>query len=215
MQHIITLSCFLLACTLVAGQMTQAEIQSFTMPPAVIQTTKALSYVGDYGYYTYPATATYAGTGATTQSNYKFVRYTGVAGKKVYIYASFATAVPAAANGADACGHAHTSWGVWGKMALNLPFVKKWYFLGGAGMSGVRVNGQCKVQVNNPLKQIDARFGWGQDQVVLDFRNSAFYSEIIVGALSNTHGWGSCTVPANTFKACNEKTYFVVYTLPV
>jgi hypothetical protein len=69
------------------------------------------------------------------------------------------------------------------------------------------------VSTDNDLKSIDARYGWGQDVLSLDFTGGTFFTELVVAAQSNTHGWGSCTVAPGTFKACREPSYIIGYTL--
>jgi hypothetical protein len=69
------------------------------------------------------------------------------------------------------------------------------------------------MRVDNPLKSIDSRFGWGKDFLNFDFTgNKSIYKEIVIGTLSNTHGWGSCNTPG--FKACHEPSWTIGYTLP-
>ena len=55
---------------------------------------------------------------------------------------------------------------------------------------------------------------WGTTFKELDWRNTSFYTELVVGALSNTHGWGTCPVPGGQFPACHEPSYVIGYTLP-
>ena len=61
---------------------------------------------------------------------------------------------------------------------------------------------------DTPLKSIDARFGWGSGVLSFDFTGGTIYTELVVGVLSNTHGWGSC----GAF-ACTEPSYVIGYTL--
>ena len=94
-------------------------------------------------------------------------------------------------------------------------------FVGGGGMSGNRnANGQCVLDTNNQLRSIDSRFGWGETFQSFNFQNLLCilgtcwrYTELVVGALSDTHSWGSCNVPPNTFKACFEPSYIIGFTL--
>lgn len=198
------------------GQASEAEMKSFPIPPASgYAQVKNFDYVGDYGYYLLPSSSS-PGTEAKAK-DYKYVRYTGVSGKKVYLYGTWGnTSIPAPSGGADACGHAHSSYGVWGKYDFSVGFVhlKGWQFLGGGGMSGVRnPQGNCVMRVDNPLKSIDSRFGWGKDFLNFDFTgNKSIYKEIVIGTLSNTHGWGSCNMAG--FKACHEPSWTIGYTLP-
>jgi hypothetical protein len=205
---------------IVHAQATPAEIQSFPMPPTSgYAVNKTFTYVGDYGYYLQPSTAVPGMTANAT--DYRYVRYTGVKGKNLWVYGTWGTTpVPPATATTDACGHMHASYGVWVKYRYNLPLLNYtvWSFAGGGGMSGVRnSSGQCQPKVDNPLKNIDPRFGWGQEAINLNFKNLPAYiepQEVVVGALANTHGWGSCTVPSGTFKACKEPAWIIGYTLP-
>jgi hypothetical protein len=81
-------------------------------------------------------------------------------------------------------------------------------------MSGIRnPAGKCVLTPDNPLRTIDPRFGWGETFKSFDLRGPTFITDLVVGALSNTHGWGSCTVPSG-FRACHEPSYIIGYTLP-
>lgn len=81
-------------------------------------------------------------------------------------------------------------------------------------MSGQRNSaGKCVLKVDNPLKSTNSRYGWGKDFLNLDFTgNGAIFKEIVIGTLSDTHGWGSCNMPG--FKACHEPSWIIGYTLP-
>jgi len=214
------------------GQASESEMKSFPMPPpSGYAAQKMFAYVGDYGYYTAPKSSL-PGTTANA-SDYKYVRYSGIAGKKVTVYGAWgSTPIPPPKGEADGCYHAHASYGVWGKYEKTLGGVfslgSGWSFLGGGGMSGQRnsANGQCVFSTDNTLSSTDPRFGWGQPTKSFDFPKPMMfgiwtscvycytYTELVVGALSNTHGWGSCSVPPNTFKACFEPSYIIGYTLP-
>jgi hypothetical protein len=208
---------FALAADRAAAQASASEMAAFPMPPpSGFFTTKTFGYVGDYGYYTAPASSV-PGTGAAA-SDYRYVRYRGVTGKRVFVYGAWGpTTIPAPAGGGDSCAHAHASWGVWGRWQFSFPFygtISGWTFLGGGGMSGTRTSaGRCVLTPNNPLRSIDDRYGWGETFKSFDLRGQTFITELVVGALSNTHGWGSCTVPRG-FLACHEPSYIIGYTLP-
>ncbi|HAA31454.1 MAG TPA: hypothetical protein DCE56_31770 [Cyanobacteria bacterium UBA8553] len=193
------------------GQASETEMRAFRIPPANgYAQTKNFSYVGDYGYYLVPPSSSPGtGSGAT---DYKYVRYTGVSGKKVWIYGAWGTtSIPAATASTDACQHAHSSYGVWGKYQFG--FLSGWIFLGGGGMSGKRdAQGRCVLSTDNPLKTTDSRFGWGKEFLNFDFSSNTIFKELVIGVLSNTHGWGSCTVPSG-FKACHEPSWAIAYTL--
>lgn len=80
-------------------------------------------------------------------------------------------------------------------------------------MSGARnAQGKCVFSPDNPLAGLDPRFGWGDRFKSFDFRNVTYFKELVVGALSNTHGWGSCR--NDSFPACHEPSYIIGYTLP-
>ena len=204
------------------GQASEAEMRAFPMPPAQgYAAEKVFAYTGDYGYYLFPSSS-FPG-GGVSPSDYDYVRYTGLSGKRVYVYGAWGnTPIPPPSRDTqgrlvDACGHAHSSYGVWGKYEFYIPFVGRltgWAFLGGGGKSGKRnASGQCIVSTDNDLKSIDARYGWGQDVLSFDFTGGTFFTELVVAAQSNTHGWGSCAVASGTFKACREPSYIIGYTL--
>jgi hypothetical protein len=226
---IIAMFAVALGTTLSFGQASQSEMEAFSIPPGSgFVGEKAFAYVGDYGYYTAPKSSVPGQT--SNASDYKYVRYSNVDGKRVWVYGAWgSTVIPAASAGADACFHAHASYGVWGKSDISFvwwpDFVvwSGWNFLGGGGMSGKRnASDKCVFDTNNQMASIDSRFGWGQMFQALDFRQPQDflflfrrrYRELIVGALSNTHGWGSCKVPVNSFLACFEPSYIIGYTLP-
>jgi hypothetical protein len=200
------------------GQASSSELAGFPMPPpSGYWATKHFSYVGDYGYFTAPTSAV-PGTTAHA-ADYKYVRYSGIGGKRVFVYGAWGTTpVPNPSGTADACGHAHTSYGVWTRWEFRVLFFRRisgWIPLGGGGMSGIRnAQGQCVFRTDTPLASIDPRYGWGLPSLGFDFRGTSFFRDLVVGALSNTHGWGSCTVPTGTFKACHEPSYIIGYTLP-
>ncbi|HEY9673799.1 MAG TPA: hypothetical protein V6D11_20325 [Waterburya sp.] len=98
------------------GQASETEMRSFPIPPASgYAQSKNFNYVGDYGYYLLPSSSSPgAGAGAT---DYTYVRYTGVSGKKVWIYGTWGNTPipePVYVNGEkrDSCEHAHSSYGV-------------------------------------------------------------------------------------------------------
>lgn len=200
------------------AQASQAEMAAFPMPPpSGYFAQKSFAYAGDYGYYTAPPSAVYGMN--SNAGDYKYVRYTGVSGKRVFVYGAWGPSVPPDPPGeADACGHSHSSWGAWARWSLSIPgygTLGGWTMIGGGGMSGERnAQNKCVQKTDTDLASIDPRFGWGTTFKEFDLRNSTFYKEIVVGALSNTHGWGTCSVPANAFPACHEPSYIIGYTLP-
>ena len=193
-------------------------MRTFPMPPLRgYAETKTFGYAGDYGYYLVPSSSSY-GAGVTA-SDYYYVSYDGVAGKDVWIYGAWGdTPIPAPSGGADACGHAHASYGVWARYDIRFRFVtlRGWMFVGGGGMSGVRnAAGQCVLSTMNPLSSIDPRFGWGSGALHLDLRGRPYIKQLVLGVLSSTHGWGSCALPpGQTFRACHEPSWAIAYTLP-
>lgn len=143
--------------------------------------------------------------------NFKFIRLDNVQGKKIYISPTWpdktAGAIPQSATG-DGCAHTHLSFGVW----YRVPNISsKWYYYGGGAMSGVRQSdtGRCIFLVDNPLKSIDARYGWGKEVVEANFTNVPQRIDLAVGGYANTHGWGNCVTAG--FKACNERLYMLTY----
>ncbi|GAB4176072.1 MAG: hypothetical protein Fur006_06880 [Coleofasciculaceae cyanobacterium] len=220
-----TLGCIGVATALLSfispvyGQASESEIKKFPMPPSKgYAVTKNFTRVGDYGYYLQPLSSSPGQT--NTAKDYQYVRYTGVSGKRVTIYGAWGnTSIPdpyydpIRGRWVDACEHAHSSYGVWGK--YELLFIRRWVFLGGGGKSGKRDSrGRCVPVVDNRLKTIDPRYGWGKDVLTLDFRSNTTIKEVVIGALSNTHGWGSCTVPSGAFPACFEPSWIIAYTHP-
>jgi hypothetical protein len=207
---------------IVRAQARETEMRSFPMPPpSGYAVTKNFNYVGDYGYFLKPSTAVY-GMEAKAP-DYRYVRYTGVKGKNVWVYGAWGTTAigNVSPSGGDNCGHAHASYGVWVKFRYKapLPVSTYWAFAGGGGMSGVRANASspCVLKVDNPLKNISSSFGWGKEAINLNFKNLPAYiepEEVVVGALANTHGWGSCSVPSGKFPACHEPAWIIGYTLP-
>ncbi|MEZ4259547.1 MAG: hypothetical protein R3B36_10805 [Polyangiaceae bacterium] len=220
MKRLLTCAAFTACLAVPASSFAQAsqnEMKAFPMPPpSGYHAQKTFNYVGDYGYYTAPTTAVYGTT--ANASDYKYVRYRGVAGKRVFVYGAWGTSVPPDPPGdADACGHSHSSWGVWAKWNINLVgfHYTGWTMIGGGGMSGERnAQGVCKQKTDTSLASIDSRFGWGTTFKEVDLRSNTFITELVVGALSNTHGWGTCAVPAGQFPACKEPSYVIGYTLP-
>jgi hypothetical protein len=200
---------------IVKAQANEAEMKAFPMPPTKgYAVNKAFSYVGDYGYFLQPSSSI-AGSSAKS-TDYHYVRYTNVNKKNLWVYGTWGTTpIPPATAQGDACGHLHASYGVWAKIRYKapLPVSTYWAFVGGGGMSGVRNgSGKCTPKVDNPLKPIDSRFGWGKEAINLNFKNLPSYievDEVVVGALANTHGWGSC----GAF-ACFEPAWIIGYTLP-
>jgi hypothetical protein len=199
-----------------SGQASAGEMASFPIPPVGgYHATKTFGFTGDHGYYTAPVSSS-AG-GSSNASDYRYVRYRGIAGKRVFLYGAWGTsAVPPPSGGGDACGHTHASYGVWVRWTLVMPWVdlyRGWILAGGGGMSGVRDSkGQCDHRTDNPLGDIDSRFGWGDDFETFDLRSSTVIDEIVIGVLSNTHGWGTCR--GGGFPACHEPSYIIGYTLP-
>lgn len=207
---------------LVWGQVTEAEMRALPVPPVKgYMRTKALAPGFDFGNYHLPLVS-FFDLGTPLADDFVYVHYTGVAGRKIHVESVWGTTpIPppghdAQGNVTDACGHAHNSYGVWGKSDTG------WRFLGGGSMSGVRQpGGPCVYPVKadgtfdtaaNPFL---ARIGgvWGRQFLILDFTNNSTYTELVVGALSNTHGWGSCDAHGQ-FPACHEPSYIMLYTWP-
>ena len=102
------------------GQASQAEMGMFPMPPPTgYAQTKTFAYVGDYGYYLVPSSS-YPAIGSGP-GDYRYVSYKGVAGKDVWIYGAWGTTpIPPKSGSADACSHAHTSYGVWARFKISI-----------------------------------------------------------------------------------------------
>jgi len=197
----------------------QTEMSAFAMPPTngyVEQ--KEFTYAGDYLYLQTPMWSS-PGDGVGV-SGYNFIRYTGVSGKHIVLYGYWGgTEVPPPAwiggEFVDSCAHAHTSYGVWARRLVRgrYGWSTRWTFEGGGGMSGVRTaDGRCVGQIDNPLAKIDTKYGWGVSAVDLDLRAGTNITDLVLGVQSNTHGWGSCTVPAGSFLACIEPSWAIAYT---
>jgi hypothetical protein len=211
------------ATTMAFGQASESEMRVFPMPPLEgYAHEKVFAYTGDYGYYSVPLSSSEGG--GIGADDYRYVKYSNLSGKKVYIYGAWGTTrisepkVDSTGNIiADNCGHAHTSYGVWGRYEIKFfgTTFRGWKFLGGGSMSGVREGspgrwGRCVHKVDNPLKSLpDKRFAWGQDFLSFDFTGGSFYKELVLAVQSNTHGWGSC----GKF-ACREPSWAIAYTLP-
>jgi hypothetical protein len=196
------------------GQASESEMRAFPMPPTQGYThTKSFAYAGDYGYFLTPSVSQPgANAGA---SDYRYVRYTGVRGKDLWLYGTWGdpSAIPPPSGGADACPHAHTSYGVWARYSVL--FLRFWRFIGGGGMSGMRdSSGRCVFRTNNPLAAIDPRYGWGSEALHLTPASTAYITDVVLGVLSNTHGWGTCSVAPGQFKACHEPSWAIAFTLP-
>jgi len=211
------------------AQASEAEMRGFEFPPTKgFAGEKHFGYAGDYYY---PYVGDYAEFRVDTDADtYAFFRFTGIENKKVQIWPHVATisSVPPPSDRSDACAHVHLSYGVWAKYTANLHFfrVQRYRFVGGGGMSGVRnARGNCVLRVDNPVGRIDARYGWG-DEFTPDVPERAVIrlnrgvtvtgvaSDVIVGVSAPTHGWGTCSVPDGTFRACFEPVNLYVWTLP-
>jgi hypothetical protein len=214
------------ATTTAFGQATESEMRAFPMPPVNgYAHEKAFAYVGDYGYYSVPSSSSLGG--GVRPSDYQYVKYSNLSGKQVYIRGRWGTTPipkptfdPVRREWADACGHAHTSYGVWGRYEIKFlgATFRGWSFLGGGSMSGVRKGipgnwGPCVHKVDNPLKEIDmGRFGWGQEFLTFDFTGGTIFTELVLAVQSNTHGWGSCRTPTGVFQACLEPSWAIATT---
>jgi hypothetical protein len=201
------------------AQASESEMDAFPMPPpSGYVATKSFAYAGDYGYYTAPASAVPSTDVAS--SDYRYVRYTNINRKRIYLYGAWGpTPIPKTETG-DGCGHAHASYGVWVRYEISILFFRfsGWVRVGGGSMSGVREGERCVFKTDGPLTEIDPRYGWGSEVFQLNCLagNCGIFSELVLGALSNTHGWGSCTVlPPGSFRACTEPSYLIGYTLPL
>lgn len=199
-------------------QASAEEMNTFPMPPpSGYEATKVFAYAGDFGYYTAPMPSVYS-TGSGP-SDYRYVRYTNLNGKRIYLYGAWGPTPITATESGDGCGHAHASYGVWVRYEVSILFFRLsgWVRVGGGGMSGVREGERCVFTTSGPLAEVDSRFGWGSTffQFSCLANNCGILRDLVLGVLSNTHGWGSCTVPPGSFPACTEPSYLIGYTLPV
>jgi hypothetical protein len=70
------------------GQTSESEMRDFPMPPAQgYAAEKVFTYTGDYGYYLFPSSS--FPDGGSSPSDYEYVRYTGLSGKRVYVYGAW------------------------------------------------------------------------------------------------------------------------------
>jgi len=208
-----------LACPVSSAlaQATEAEMKAFPMPPAQgYAEQKIFDYVGDFGYFVTPLDSSPGG--GVGPGDYRYVRYSGIRGKRVVIWGTWGTTeIPPPGIGpdgrrTDSCFHAHTSYGVWGRFRF-FGF-SGWSFLGGGSLSGVRnSSGNCVMRVDNPNGRLDPRYGWGVEALDMRFDANSIFTDLVLGVQSNTHGWGSCQMPG--FKACLEPSWALAYTVPL
>jgi hypothetical protein len=218
-----------------SGQVSRETMLGWSKPPVTdFLEVKSFQYVGDYGYYLASDYATrpeghedHEGHEHGT-SDLAWYRYTGTAGKRTYIYAAWGT-TPIPPPGVrtdgvryDNCGHAHVSYGVWARETVKktIPFgtqSSRWVFFGGGSQVGERLqNGTCRVSIKNPYTAIPG-LTWGEDFLSVDggvrrsFGTTRQYTELVIGAQANTHGWGTCENPT---AGCFEPVYVIAYTLP-
>jgi hypothetical protein len=191
------------------AQASEAEMRAFPMPP--IKGWDVVSPMNGgtnqwYGYWMRPLTPR-STTGGGAADDYSYVIFWGqgiVNGRTGVFWDDWRpTYIPPPQGEADGCFHTHVSYGVWGYANVWNPFganYKQWKFLGGGGMSGMRdANGKCVHHADNPLKNTDPRFGWGDDVTTISLRPpctfifcTTYYDYIMLGVLNNTHGTGDC-----------------------
>jgi hypothetical protein len=192
------------------AQPTKAQVQGMAVPLLSYNVTTSLDYVGDYGFYTLGSlTSLPFNADLSNPSLWKWVRYKNPANvRNIWAWA---------ANGDGACGHAHISWGLWGRYSYriaSLPLTKL-VWLGGATQSAdTGPNGSCLWNVKNSFQQTFGEdYGWGDNylNVNITSRGSGFkYTEFILGSFSVSHGAASCP-PTNY---CSHPTYSVLYSVP-
>jgi hypothetical protein len=80
---------------------------------------------------------------------------------------------------------------------------------GSPGLIGQRDSAnRCVFKVDNGLARVDPRFGWGQEYAILDLRGRSDVTDVVVGVLANTHGWGTCELPTPTsFLGCRQAAW--------
>jgi hypothetical protein len=212
-----------LSSTSAFAQATPSELKAFVMPPPQgFAQQKTFNAIGDSGYFQVPYSASPGG--GIEQKDYQFVRYNNVkVGKKLTIWADWFSAIdapvydPASGEFLDGCQHTHLSYGVWGRWEVKTMFglSEGWVYLGGGSMSGMRdAANNCVHVVNNPLRRLDPRFGWGNERLEFDVNVTySFYKDFAIGVQANTHGSGTCTVPAGQFKACLEPAWAEAFIL--
>lgn len=223
MKASLTTAGAILALSLSAhAQVNQTELQAMKMWPSQPVTwlaSKIFNYTGDYGYY-YDNSPMASDWGAPNDWwKWRFVYYTGLTGKRVIAYGTwgYPTIPPPVVRPdgriGDNCGHAHVSYGVWLQYGY---YSGGQYYTGFAGpwggsKSGIRVNANyCRHSVDNPLKNIDPRYGWGQDQVDFQIpKTGNIWVGMVVGASAVSHGGFGCPT-----HGCVNQPYIVSYTLP-
>lgn len=203
------------------GQATEDELRELPMTTTkAYKETKHFDFTGDYLYALARDYAVFPEDVGADQ--FVFYRYTGILGKSINVWPRFVSSVPAPSSEGDACAHTHLSYGVWIKYETTFLWYQSsnYNLVSGGSMSGVRDNqGNCIHKVDNPLKAIDERFGWGTEfssfvpkKASFFFLGSTVPKEVIVGASAPTHGWGTCYTKG--FKACFEPVRVNVWTLP-
>jgi hypothetical protein len=193
----------------VHSQPTKAQVKAMSVPRPAYNVTTSLDYVGDYGYYNLGSlTSMPTNADLSDPSRWKWVRYTNPANvRSIWAWAAI---------GDGACGHAHISWGLWGKYAYKIAGfnIVKWTWLGGATQSGdVGANGSCVWNVNNSMQQaFGENYGWGDNYLNVNANviGASFkYTEFVLGSISVSHGSVSCP-PTNY---CSHPTYSILYSV--
>jgi hypothetical protein len=198
------------------SQPTEADMKAFPMPPAQGYAISGTAQIGgaqasSVWFTLPPVSSPNEGSGP---SDFTYVRITGLAGNTVQVSGKWgSTPIPPPSTGPDgrvrdSCYHSHSTFGVWGKITYPGVNRVKWVFVGGGGKVGQRTeSGECVVSTTND-PDFAVQFGWGTESIVLDFSNPTLFTftELVVGVLSNTHGWGSCQDP-DGFVACTEPSW--------
>jgi hypothetical protein len=218
---------FVMAAGTAAAQYSEAEMRAMIVPPAAWDAGKNMSgNTGNwYGYFFRPSVghptgpqdmswAVYNGDGITQGGTGVFW---GDWGNPVAPPVN-----PNDPNSPDSCSHTHVSYGVWGLQRVRIRILwidlttVSWAYLGGGTKSGVRVNGRCEHKADNPLKNIDPRYGWGVDAVVFNLHpfcvgvSCTAYDAVALGVVNMSHGSGDCP---GVF-ACTSPGWLLGYTVP-
>jgi hypothetical protein len=190
------------------AQATEAEMRAFPMPPQdrVISAWNQEPY---YGYFLRP-TASRRQVGDTSATDYSYVLYAGpgLRGTTAVFWGTWGTTPipPPDPSGFDVCGHRHVSYGVWALVQVSIknPFTgnrtyNEFKFVGGGGLTGARnATGRCVFRTD-VLADVDPRYSWGQQAVVIDLRGPSYgvfrtetYLYFVVGVLNVSHALGTC-----------------------
>jgi hypothetical protein len=166
-------------------------------------------HTGTFSNYATAPTATGA---SNDPRNMAYVSYSAPKGSLVNVGAFFAETIPAPANGADACHHAHLEWASYrfglmlvnsGNIKIPVPITRLWSSTGALGrrmLNGVQVNDSTQGATCSVTSAPDTiytsmnLFNWGPmvTQVSLGTEGSTTYTSVAVLIQGASHGWGGC-----------------------